>query len=104
MGGNGSGRPRYFWGPLKAILIKFPISSDWFNLAKRICNYRELAFSEFVRQCVMAEVLRYKEKMWRCDCVNKNGKVTLNFKGTHQCSLCKRYKNIATERLYNKHR
>jgi hypothetical protein len=100
MGGLGSGRPRYFWGPLKAVLIKFPITAEWYHLAKRIANYKDIGFSEFVRRCIMKEVDQIKyNKMWRCKCTDQKGKRKWNFKRTHYCSMCETYMNKAVQNL-----
>ena len=103
MGGDGSGRPSYLFGKLTQIGVKFPISADWYHLAKRICFNRSISFSEYIRELVRLDVGRFKHnKMWPCDCVDKNGKVNYNFRHVHECPICRKYQNKHMEHLYKK--
>jgi hypothetical protein len=103
MGGISSGRHPHWGGGLKQVAIKFPTKNDYFLLAKRICYYREISFSEWVRELVRKEVQQFKyTKMWPCECTDSRGKVQINFKRKHYCNECGQYQTKHHESLYNK--
>ena len=103
MGGISSGRHPHYGGRLKQIGIKFPVFTNWFILAKQICHYKEISFSEWVRLLVKKEVERFRyTKMWPCKCTDSRGKIQYNFKRSHYCNICGQYQNDMYKHLYNK--
>ena len=103
MGGLSSGRHPHYAGQLKQVGIKFPVYTNWFLLAKRICHYKEISFAEWVRQIVKKEVNKFKyTKMWECECTDSRGKIQVNFKRKHYCNECGEYQLEVHKHLYNK--
>jgi len=103
MGGISSGRHPHYGGPLKQVALKFPTNAEWYYLAKRICRYKEISFSEWVRQMVKREAQNFKyAKMWPCECTDIRGKIQYWFKRKHYCNECGKYQTKHHESLYNK--
>ena len=103
MGGISSGRHPHWGGGLKQVALKFPTKNEWFLLAKRICRYRGISFSEWVRELVRKETKQFQyTKMWECKCTDSRGKIHLNFRRTHYCNECGEYQLEVHKHLYNK--
>jgi len=105
MGGISSGRDPYYGGKLKQVALKFPTRTSWFQLAKRICRYRGISFSEWVRELVRRETKQFQyTKMWPCKCPSafQQGQFHYNFKGKQYCNQCGEYQNDMYKHLYNK--
>lgn len=103
MGGISSGRTPHWGGALKQVALKFPVTAEWYFLAKRICRYKEISFSEWVRRMVKREAQNFKyTKMWPCGCTNAKGKRLYNFRRQHYCNHCGKYISKHHEHLYNK--
>ena len=103
MGSLRSGRHPHYGGMLKQVGLKFPVFSNWFQLAKRICKYREISFNEFVRTLVEREVKHIKAtKMWGCNCTNQKGAILYHFKRTQYCNGCGKYQLEVYEKMGRK--
>ena len=103
MGGISSGRHPHYGGKLKQVAIKFPTNAEWYYLAKRICRYKEISFSEWIRLMVRDEAHKFRyTKMWPCKCTNAKGKRLYNFRRQVYCNHCGEYLSKHHELLYNK--